>query len=58
MKYKTNKTVTINTYKGSFEVSENWLKQNTEGMNISEFLSSYTWDDGERLYNKLLEEIE
>ena len=45
------KTVTIDTYNESFNVPEYWLLANIEQQTIEDFLSEYTWDEGEWLYS-------
>lgn len=44
------KTVMIDTYNESFEVSEDWLLANIEQPTTDDFLDEYTWDEGEWLY--------
>lgn len=44
------KNITINTYQDTFLVSETWLLANTDFQTTEEFLSNYTWDEGEWLY--------
>lgn len=41
--------VELYTYDGTFEVETEWLENNIEGMEIDEFLNSYTWDEAEWL---------
>jgi len=43
-------TVELYTYDGTFEVETQWLENNIESMSLNEFLSTYTWDEGEWLH--------
>ncbi|WP_449354669.1 hypothetical protein ACUL41_17785 [Virgibacillus natechei] len=56
LQQETEKNVELHTYDGTIEIDTEWLKDNIEGMEIDEFLQTYTWDEAEWLYDEYAKE--